>query len=170
MAKAQYLKFKGLIAWARIYDGQEDEYNGDKHWKISFYPNKEVAESIKAAGIQARIKDDDGEKSGVAGKYFVFKRPLERSFDGVTQKLDPVKVVDKMGKEYPERISIGNGSTVEVTLEVYQTKRFGKGTRLKEIKVLDLIEYKPDDQEDAAEDNAPAPEVVEEEGKKKVRW
>lgn len=169
LAKTQYLKFKGLIAWTRIYEGQEDEYNGDKHWKISFYPSKEVADKIKDAGIQARLKDDDGEKSGVAGKYFVFKRPLERTFDGAVQKMDPVKVYDKDGKLLEERVSIGNGSTVEVTLEVYPTKRFGKGTRLNSIRILDLIEYKPEDSEEGESDESEV-EIVEEEGKKKVRW
>lgn len=172
MAKTQYLRFKGLIAWARIYDGQEDDYNGDKRWKISFYPSKEVADKIKDAGIQSRMKEDDGEKSGIAGKYFVFKRELEREFEGTVQKLDPVKVYNKEGKLLDDRISIGNGSTVEITLEVYQTKRFGKGTRLNAIRIIDLIEYKPDDDDapfESSSDDTPL-EIVEEEGKKKVRW
>lgn len=173
MAKAQYLKFKGLVAWARIWEGQEDDYNGDKHWKLSFYPTKEVAEDIKNAGIQARMKDDDGEKSGVAGKYFVFKRKLEESFGGgEPQKMEPVKVRDKNGKLIEERISIGNGSTVEVTLEVYPTKRFGKGTRLNEVRILDLIEYVPPERDEnpSIVDDGEVLPVEEEGGKKKIKW
>lgn len=172
MAKAQYKKFKGLIAWARIYDGQEDDYNGNKHFKISFYPTKEVADEIQAAGVQTNLKDDDGEKSGVAGKYFVFKRELEKEFNSVVQKMERVKVYSKDGKLLEERTSIGNGSTVEVTLEIYQTKRFGKGTRLHSIRILDLIEYTPPSDDSVSVDPNETIDlpVIEEDGKKKVRW
>src|SRR5690606_23757358 len=48
-------------------------------------------------------------------------------------------------------ILIGNGSLVEVTLEVYPTKRFGNGTRLQSVKIIDLIEYVRPDEIDESE-------------------
>lgn len=174
----KYLKFKGTAAWCRLYDGQEDDFNGVKSWKMNFYPDIDTIALMKAAGIQLKLKDDDGEKSGVSGKYFVLKRPLEKEFSGEIQKFLPAEISDKDGtimkykvnddalgfEEVGERIHIGNGSTVEVTLEVYPTKRYGNGTRLKSLKILDLIEWIPpedltDNEVDGDEDSPFEPDV-----------
>lgn len=173
MSKTKYLKFKGLAAWCRLYPGQEDDFRDEKKYKMNFYPSKEVDQQIKEAGIQTRPKEDDGEKSGVAGRYYTFKRELEREFSGVVQQLEPVKVYDKDGKLYLDnKPSIGNGSLVEVTLEVYETKRFGKGCRLNSVRILDLIEYvRPDSDDDEIRvDDTPDPEVIEDGNVRKVPW
>lgn len=152
----KYLDFDGIVAWCRVYPGQEDEYNGIKNWKMNFYPDVETIAKMKAAGIQLRLKEDDGEKSGVSGKYFTLKRPLEKEFSDGIQKFLPAEItfaqtgevvkykINADGTDFNmvgDKIVIGNGSKVRVTLECYQTKRFGVGTRLQKIKVLDLVEY-----------------------------
>lgn len=61
--------------------------------------------------------------------------------------------------DFDEDGPIGNGSTVEVTLTVYDTSRKNiVGTRLEKVKVIEHIPYVPDeDDDDEDEDEAPAP-------------
>src|SRR5690554_2506961 len=142
-----------------------DEFNGVKNWKINLHPDEDTIESIKEAGIQARLKDKPVE--GVDGKFFTFRRPVEKVFGNRTTFFCPPIIIDRDGKEVVKyldggkkvfsnetgmcemvgsEILIGNGSLVEVTLEVYPTKRFGNGTRLQSVKIIDLIEYvRPDE-------------------------
>lgn len=196
-AKTKYLDFDGVVAWCRLYPGQEDEYGGNRFWKMNFYPDEDTRLKMKAAGIQLRFKDDDGEKSGIAGKYVVLKRPTEKEFDGEIQKFLPAQISDKSGilvkykvneagddfEQVGEKVVIGNGSKVRVTLEVYDTKRFGKGTRLRSVKILDLVEYIPpedvSDNEYDGDDDTPfdtkdqqeeALEAVAPAKSKKVKW
>lgn len=170
----KYLKFKGRVAWTMLYS--PDDYKGNKFWKLSLYPTDEVIQKIKDAGIQTKLKEDDGSGSGVSGKYFQFRRDTEKKFDSGMQKFAPPSVY--MGKsrepvvsyeedaeeEYGYKrigdpILIGNGSEVEVTLEIYPTGSFGKGTRLNSVRILDLIEYNPDAGEED-EDDEPTPKAM----------
>lgn len=148
------VKFKGKVAWARVQEGNFDDYRGSKNWKISLYPDKEMNQKIKDSGTQARLKFDEGDKSGVEGKYYQFKRQVERDFGkgkGVEQ-LTPV-VVTLRGEPYDG--AIGNGSECEIEVELYDTKQFGKGTRLISVDILDLIEYIKDEGEESEDDEAP---------------
>lgn len=180
MAKTKFKKFVGRIAWAHLYS--PDDFRGQESWKISFYPDADVEAQMKAAGLQNKFKDDDGGKSGVAGKFVTLRRPVKKEFNGEETFFSPPEILDKNNKtlvsykddgdgDYDrigEPVLIGNGSTVEVTLEIYQTKRFGAGSRLRSVRIIDLIEYDPDSQEEVE------PEVEEEKpaekSKKKVSW
>lgn len=51
----------------------------------------------------------------------------------------PPIVVDENGDDWPEDKLIGNGSTLRVAAEVYDTKH-GKGMRLLKVQVLDYVE------------------------------
>lgn len=175
MAKAKWLKFRGRSAYAMVY--KPDDFKGDRFWKISLYPDAETLQDMKDAGIQSRVKDDDGSKSGVAGKYMTFRLDTEKEFAGSgLTKFHPPIIKDKKGDNIVsyidngdgtfdrrgEPVLIGNGSDVEITLEVYPTKRFGNGSRLREVRIIDLIEYNPP--EDVTEnevDSEPEEKVVE---------
>lgn len=55
-------------------------------------------------------------------------------------------VVDAEGNDWPEGKLIGNGSTVRIAAEVYDTQ-YGKGMRLLKVMVLELVEPEFDDEE-----------------------
>lgn len=171
MAKqpTEYHKFRGLAAWTRLFPGQQDSYNGIEFYKMNFYPSKETLEGIQKLGGNVKVKEDDGTKSGVEGKYIVLKRKLKGTFNGVSSDMKPPRVEDPDGNEYDTKIRIGNGSTVEITLERYWTSHFGWQFRLFAVKVIELIEYIAPEAP-AAEAEESEVEVVEENGKKKVRW
>jgi hypothetical protein len=137
----KYLKFRGKIAWAKLQE--PDDYKGEKKWKMNFYPSDETLVKMKLAGLQNKVKEDDGAKSGVSGKFVSLKRDTEKSFNGVVQKFDPPELFDAQGNLIEESLLIGNGSEVEVELAVYQTQRFGAGSRIQRVRIIDLIEYVP---------------------------
>lgn len=148
---ADYVKVRGVVAWARVHPGNFDEFRGSKKWKISLYPDKENQQIIKDAGCQTRVKFDEGDKSGIEGKFYQFTRDVEKDFGrgkGL-QQLTPPEVTYR-GQKYDD--PIGNGSVCDLTLEVYDTKNFGKGTRLVSIDIVDLIVYNKDEGSDTDED------------------
>jgi len=159
MAKTQYIKVRGRATWARVQKDNFDDYRGSKNWKICLFPTKEEEKKIKEAGSQVRVKYDDGEKSGVEGKYYQFKRQVEKDWGRGVEPLTPVEVTYR-GEEYTD--NIGNGSEVELTLEIYPTKNFGNGTRLVAVDVIDLIEYvKPEESSEEDEEDQEPPFDIE---------
>ena len=68
---------------------------------------------------------------------------------------------------YEEDGTIGNGSTVQVTLSVYDTSRKGiVCTRLDRIKVINHVEYQPEDEDEVVP--PPPPRVVSDNSAKEV--
>lgn len=177
MAKTQYKKYVGKCAWAMLYT--PDEYNGKSFWKISFYPDIDTLLRMKEDGVSHKVREDDGGSSGVAGKYFTFRRDCEKDFGNGVQAISPPAVYDKNKKalvsykknenedaQYAydrigEPVLIGNGSEVEITLEIYNTRSFGKQARFNSVRIIDLIHYDPDGDDDAeeAEEQVPTEHV-----------
>lgn len=177
MAKSKDYRFTGRVAWVKVYE--PDEYKGTKKWKVPFYPDEETMQAIKDAGIQLRVKEDSGEKSGVSGKYVTFTRNTTANYGKGPEDLAPPMIRDKDSvilvkydddfERVGEPVLIGNGSVVELLVEVYPTKNFGNGQRIKEVKIIDLIEWDPEE----ASDNEEAPKVqekTEKTDKPKRRW
>lgn len=164
--KSKNYWFAGKCAWAMLYS--PDEYLDRQFYKISLYPTDEVFEEMEEVGIfdgRKKIKTDDGGQSGVSGRFVQFQGDVEKELsDGKVWYFHPPKVLDKDDnivvdytwddKEKTEwtrdgdPVLIGNGSDVEVLVEVYDAGRFGKGTRLKAVKIIDLIEYNPDKEDE----------------------
>lgn len=171
--KSKYIKVKGIASYAQIY--RPDEFRGSSNWKINLHPDAENIQLIKDAGIQLTLKDRAVDNAD--GKFFTFKRPVEKDFGDSTTFFAPPAVYDKDGKpivEYyqngrvvtssresdefdrkGEPVLIGNGSLVELTIEVYPTKAFGHGNRLVDVKILDLVEYEEADPDEDEDDNPP---------------
>jgi hypothetical protein len=138
----EFVKLKGIAKWARVFEDNRDlygfegaakEYGGQ--YVIDVYPDKENLDKLKVAGSRLRPKLD------VDGKMFVkFKRKHEGPFAAAS---GAPKVTNEAGDvwSFEDDGPIGNGSEVEVSLVVYDT-RMGKGTRLEGVKVLNLVEYK----------------------------
>ena len=174
MAATKKYKFKGKGAWFfSLFE--TDEFGDKEFWKLSFYVDKATKKAIKDTGSKAQAKDDDGDRSGVEGEYFTFRRNTEMKKRGKTVKLEAPQVFSPEGdlyEEYPQ--GLGNGSTCEIEIEVYDAGKFGKGTRLNKVKILDIVEYvapeevdEPDDEEEIPEKEAPKKEIKK---SSKVAW
>lgn len=160
---SEYHTVRGLVSYAKVYE--PDDYRGQVKWKINLHPSDEEIKRIRSLGIQLKLHDPNEDKSGVPGKYFTFNRPAEKEFDGEVTYFPPPAIYDADGEPicvYEDdgdeivmkgrKQIIGNGSEVELGVTVYQTKRFGKGCRLNWIKIIDLIEWVPEDKEEEEED------------------
>ncbi len=142
-------KFVGKAQWAKVYEA--DEFRGSTNWKIDLELDNENLALYKESGIQGKVRSNEN------GPVVSFKRPTTKLIKGVQQIFAGPKVIDNTGKtivEYKksedgtkfERVGtpvlIGNGSIVEVTVQVYPTS-MGPGQRLESVKIIDLIEYAP---------------------------
>ena len=155
-----YGKVKGTVNWAKVYD--PDVAFGDEKWKIDFYPLNEAEwENFNKLGLTVRVREDND-----LDKTFVkLSRPVRREYQGVTVEFTSPRITDKDGspireyrdanndlvKSYPleekpemtrlgESVLLGNGTEIELTLISYDTS-VGKGHRIEELKVLDLVVY-----------------------------
>lgn len=161
----QYPRIKGKIMYGMFYE--PDEYEGARRWKMMFFPEDGGEwQKIQKAGIQAQPKklQETGEEyinlrrdcsKVINNNLVVFSPPIiymgndkEPAVSYVDENGDLVRSFTR-GQDEPtitrkgEPILAGNGSTVEVTLAVYDTRR-GKGTRVESIRILDLVEYNPE--------------------------
>ena len=166
---------------------QPDDAFGASKFKAGIWLDDENLQKFQDSGIQVNVKEDE------TGKYVVLSRDEVKMIDKnlvyftppyvknkdtsykisyvdsegnvVRQYQDPNKKNDV--KMVGETFLIGNGSLVELNVCVFDTRYKGKGHRLEGIRILDLIEYKPQPKEDTTgslEDSVPfeaEPEVVE---------
>lgn len=168
-----YYTVKGRVKWAKVYE--PDEYAGAKRFMLNFYPfDGKEWEKIQKSGLQSTVKEDTD------GKYVVLRRPAQKLIGENLVVFSPpeitgavkVSYVDKegnkvrsynKGEKTVERqgdpIPIGNGSVVLVNFCVYDTRQ-GKGGRLENINVLDLVVFEPNaDKANEAEVDAQEEEV-----------
>lgn len=161
----EFHKFTGKAKWAKIYE--PEEFRGSTNWKIDIYLDKKQLDVRKKAGIQSKVYEDE------EGTYVTFKRPKTKLIKNVLNEFSGPKVIDAEGntlvsyrkntdgtnwERVGEPVLIGNGSTVEVEVAVYDTS-MGKGQRLETVKVIDLIEYKSEGGNSIVR-SGPAPEGV----------
>lgn len=140
LAKKIYT-FTGKIAWAHKLFIEDEKYGG---YPVSFYPKDDAdRRAIKATGIKNEVKEDDGEKSGVAGWYY-----------NVRGKEQPV-VVDADGNPWDEDTPIGNGTVATIALEVetFKSRKWGEITRstLRKVRIDELVEYEAPEETEKAE-------------------
>lgn len=145
--KTEYYKFTGKSEWAKVYEA--DEFRGSRNFKINVYLDDDSVKLYKKSGIQSKLKEN------AEGTFASFKRPETKLIKGIQKLFSPPTIYDKDGNELVsykknadntgfdrvgDRVLIGNGSTVEVTVSVYPTD-MGPGQRLESIRIIDLIEY-----------------------------
>lgn len=163
MAKARNIVFQGEAYWARVYEGNHDEFGGKEFYKITVALNDESWAKYNKSGLKLQPKpvSSDDDTPGIT-----FRRDLHAKTGTYKDKEYSIgggapRVVDKDKQEFSELI--GNGSVVEVLVNVYDiTKgpmKGKKGHRLEAIKVLEHIPYESmdfvDDPEEDEDDEAP---------------
>lgn len=127
------IKLTGKASWAKIYERNRDineAYHGaGGAYTIDVLLEKEELDKLTASGsrLKPRLSDD-----GISIK---FKRKHVHPA-GIEALGGPPQVVDAEGNEWDKYL--GNGSTVTVAVDVYDTK-MGKGTRLTGVKVLEYV-------------------------------
>lgn len=137
----QLLELEGIGEWAKVFEVNRD--NGDFHkdyngaCTIDLVMDKEEFDKVAAAGARLSGKPHD---QGVMVKFKrKFEDPNVEAFGGAP------KVADAEGNlwDLDEKGLIGNGSKVKVFVTIYDSK-FGKGTRLEGVQVLEHVEYESD--------------------------
>lgn len=147
----KYVKFRGKARWFKVYE--PEEFRGTTNWKVDLVVDDETLKLYKSHKIAKKVKEHEGET------VLSFTRPKFKEIKGVKQVFSPPKIYDKDGNEIVsytpnaagndfdrvgERVLIGNGSDVEITVAVYDwgtAANGGVGQRLESVKIIDLIEY-----------------------------
>jgi hypothetical protein len=154
MSAAKYKKFTGYVGWNHLV--VPDEYLGEKKWKMDFYPDDYNA--LKDMGSRLQL-----DKKAIAdGKQMVRPaRNVSKVFDGKLTEFTP-PVLTYEGKPYDGKY-IPKGSRVEVDLCFYNAGKFGTGTRLQAVKILELAEEeeRPAETENQALEQAEEPTTKE---------
>lgn len=136
----------GIARWARVYQEDMDTAFNNERFHITVCPDAESSVMLRASGSRVKAKEDE------EGTWYKFSRDNRKTFTrkGIPEEelLGPPKIIIQDGnnpdgspKYVPFNEKIGNGSTVTVKLSVYDTKQYGKGTRLEKVLVLNHVPY-----------------------------
>ncbi len=151
---------RGKAYWAKVLDGNPDEYGDKVFYKISLSPDDESVSKFNKSGMTLKYRELTSEEPDVMG--WTFRRDVEgRTFkDKKTGKEKTLgggapRVVDAEGNKWDTDVLIGNGSTVEILVSTYQTKTkpIKTGHRLEAVKVIDLVQYEAPFEDDDDHDD-----------------
>ena len=150
------VKLEGIAEWAKVFEenremtgykptpeavGAYEDCNGA--CKIDIIMNDVNYKKLKASKSMKTGTDDALDR----GKKVTFVRKFETGRDW-DSGVPIVLKEDDTRWDYEVDGPIGNGSIVEVTLAVYDIKKYGNtGTRLERVKVIDHKPYDPDEEE-----------------------
>ena len=138
----EIVTLEGICAWAYNLFVPDNNFNDEKWYlEVFFEPNGEEHEKFKESGIQLEPIPEKS-KSGKQRSQFpdlVGYRFKRRKFEKWGEMSPPVVRLGD-GTPLPEDVRIGNGSKVKITVETYDTAK-GKGHRLNEVLVKELVEY-----------------------------
>ena len=158
-------KFKGEAYYAKVQEGNHDEYGGKEFYKISVALDDESWSKFSKSGLTLKAKELEAADDA---KVITFRRDVEAK-TGVSKKTGKkfslgggIPKVTLDGEIFDG--FIGNGSVVEVVVERYPSKIAKFGHRLESINILDLIPYEPFE-EDEDEEDEPVVETKEPEKK-----
>lgn len=152
MAKFPTYNITGNAYWARV----QKDFPNDKFtpcWTIDVANLTDAQKAdLGKQGLSGKIKnkgDDRGDFISIKQNTMIINRK-----EGTTKEAFPPKVIDKEGR--PFEGLIGNGSKVTVQYQVREADdpKY-TGVDLKAVQVLELVEYKPDDEDVVDLDNLP---------------
>lgn len=136
--KNETVVVRGKTMYAKILGDPILNYNKDgKEWKMDLVVDKNVQKEMKKYGIADRVRTKDGYADNQP--YMSFK---QKEFKANGEPNQRIRVVDILGKPWPQDKLIGNGSTVDVRFAVVD---FGPGKKHgvypREVRVLELVPY-----------------------------
>lgn len=103
---------KGVTNWTKVLGDPVFNYNKDgKEWTFDFTPDAEAVAELKRLGVDHKLKDKGDER----GKFLTLKQRAELN-DGSPAR--PITVVDPRNRPWDPSKKIGNGSLIEVKLDV----------------------------------------------------
>jgi len=153
------VKLEGIAEWAKVFEenremtgykptpeavGAYEDCNGA--CKIDIIMNDVNYKKLQASKSMKKGTDDALDR----GRKVTFVRKFETGRDW-DSGVPIVLKEDNTRWDYESDGPIGNGSIVEVTLAVYDIKKYGNtGTRLERVKVIDHKPYDPDEEEQFA--------------------
>ena len=158
------VKLEGIAEWARVFE-ENREMTGFKPTPQAVGAYEECNGACKVDIIMndvnyKKLKDSKSQKEGKVddlgrGKKVTFVRKFETGRDWDSGAPIVLKE-DNTRWDYEVDGPIGNGSIVEVTLAVFDIKKYGNtGTRLEKLKVITHKKYDPDGEEDDIPSPAP---------------
>ena len=159
----------GIGEWAKVFEDNRDMKGFEGAWEefngactIDMILDDENMQILRnSQSMKKGTPDPEGRGTKVR---LIRKFETGRDWDSgapVVTKSDGSKW------NYEEDGTIGNGSTVQVTLSVYDTSRKGiVGTRLDRIKVINHVEYQPEAEDEVVP--PPPPRVVSDNSAKEV--
>lgn len=149
MASKDYY-FSGTTEWARLAK-PDTKFDANGIYSMNLYMDKKSFKKYKEAGIQLKIKENDGKD------FVTFKRNAKRPSDtGFIENGPPQILVGEDGDDLPPNTLIGNGSEVTIKVRVYDTQK-GKGSTLEAVRVDKLVPYVLEDTgpDDMPEEGSP---------------
>lgn len=172
----QTYEFEATLKWVKIYE--PDEAFGSTRWLLNAYLTDDRQWRLfERSGLQLEPKEDED------GKYVVFRRDTEKKMKKDFVAFTPPFVYDSDGtplvqykdtetgmnvysydmkgdtkfERVGDPVMIGNGTLAKVRVSIYDTAR-GKGHRLENIKIVDLVEYSGGGSVITAENEVPGSE------------
>ena len=139
--KRTTLYLHGKIYWAKIFGAPRPNYDGDaREWTFEFEPDEDSMEQLREHGVGDRVKDKSHKKGYEGRKPSMTLKRNEFKFDG--EKNEHIRVVDADNAPWPDNVLIGNGSDVDVKVNVVDYgPRKKSGVYPQAIRVLELEEF-----------------------------
>lgn len=149
------VKLTGYAYWAKVFEENRDLTGYEDALKdiggqctIDVALDAEQMDKLKRSKSMLKGRPSDEHEGHTVVR---FRRKWQEEYGGGAPK---VVKADGTNWDYDEDGFIGNGSLVEVLLNVYDTSRKNiVGTRLEKVKVVEHKVYNPD--EDVVEDDIP---------------
>jgi hypothetical protein len=111
-----------------------DTKYGDKYTVNIDLDNKALA-VLESVGWRGKLKEDE-----VGAKFAKFSRNDVQNFGEKSEKMGPPLLTEEDGKT-PFTKLIGNGSILRLKLEIYESKKYGVGSRINHVSVLKHVPY-----------------------------
>ena len=139
----QYITLEGEGRWLRLTKERMDTKFGEK-FNLDLSLDEKNLAKIKGTGWRGKVKEDE---DGVM--WAKFSRNNTQDFGGKIETLGPPKLYEADGRTpWDASVEIGNGSRLSITLEVYESKKYGVGSRLLSVAVLSHVPYVRTEQTD----------------------
>ena len=147
----EYVTIEGELSWVRCDKPETDPWDNTK-WKATIHPTAADLSKVmdlQSKGVRNTLKKDD------KGYYVTYSRPSVLKTKKGNVHLEKPKVFGPDGKTEIDASTVGNGSKgiVKIEARAFKTPQGGAGhaARLHSILIKELVEYKKEGEEDAAD-------------------